>query len=56
MRSSRGWSPPAPLAIVDTLFGSIAPSKQVAYFKPGKELKEQINGDPAQPVLPPMSE
>ena len=25
-------------------------SKQVAYFKPGKELKELINRDPSQPV------
>ena len=32
------------------------PSKRVAYFKPGKELKELINRDPAQPVPPPVSE
>ena len=32
------------------------PSKRVAYFKPGKELKELINRDPAQPVPPPLSE
>ena len=32
------------------------PSKRVAYFKPGKELKELINRDPAQPVPPPSSE
>ena len=25
-------------------------SKQVAYFKPGKELKELLNPDPSQPV------
>ena len=31
-------------------------SKHVAYFKPGKELKELINRDPAQPVPPPSSE
>ena len=31
------------------------PSKRVAYFKPGKELKELINRDPAQAV-PPLSE
>ena len=31
------------------------PSKRVAYFKPGKELKELINRDPAQPVPPPLS-
>ena len=31
-------------------------SKHVAYFKPGKELKELINRDPAQPVSPPSSE
>ena len=30
------------------------PSKRVAYFKPGKELKELINRDPAQPVPPPF--
>ena len=28
------------------------PSKRVAYFKPGKELRELINRDPAQPVAP----
>ena len=32
------------------------PSKHVAYFTPGKELKALINRDPAQPDLPPMSE
>ena len=32
----------------------VAP-KHVAYFKPGKELKELINRDPAQPVPPPSS-
>ena len=32
------------------------PSKRVAYFKPGKELKALINRDPAQPVPPPLSE
>lgn len=26
-------------------------SKQVAYFKPGKKLKELINRDPSQPVF-----
>ena len=30
-------------------------SKYVAYFKPGKELKELINRDPAQPVPPSSS-
>ena len=29
------------------------PPKRIAYFKPGKELKELINRDPAQPVRPP---
>ena len=29
------------------------PSKRIAYFKPGKELKELINRDPAQHVPPP---
>ncbi len=28
------------------------PSKRVAYFKPGKELRELINRPPAQPVAP----
>ena len=28
------------------------PSKRVAYFKPGKELKELINREPAQPIPP----
>ena len=28
------------------------PSKRVAYFKPGKELRELINRAPAQPVAP----
>ena len=32
------------------------PSKRVAYFKPGKELKELINRDPARPAPPPLSE
>ena len=32
------------------------PSKHVAYFTPGRELKALINRDPAQPDLPPMSE
>ena len=31
-------------------------SKQVAYFTPGKELREQINRDPAQSVPRPLSE
>ena len=31
------------------------PSKRVAYFKPGKELKELINPDPAPPIPPPLS-
>ena len=31
-------------------------SKHVAYFTPGKELKELINRDPAQPVPPPLAE
>ena len=31
------------------------PSKRVACFKPGKQLKESVNRDPAQPV-PPLSE
>jgi len=31
-------------------------SKHVAYFKPGKELKEQINRDSTQPAPPPLSE
>ncbi len=31
------------------------PSKRVAYFKPGKELKELINRDPAPPITPPLS-
>ena len=31
------------------------PSKRVAYFTPGKELKELINRDPAQPDPLPMS-
>ena len=30
-------------------------SKHVAHFKPGKELKELINRDPAQPVPPSSS-
>ena len=29
------------------------PSKRVAYFKPGKELKELTNREPAQAVPPP---
>ena len=32
------------------------PSKRVAYFKPGKELKELINRDPAHLVSAPLSE
>ena len=32
------------------------PSKHVAYFTPGKELKELINRGPAQPVPPPLAE
>ena len=32
------------------------PSKRVAYFKPGKELKELINREPAQAVPPPSTE
>lgn len=32
------------------------PSKRVAYFTPGKELKELVNRDLAQPVAPPLSE
>ena len=32
------------------------PSKRVAYFKAGKELKASVNGQPARPVPPPMSE
>ena len=32
------------------------PSKRVAYFKPGKELKELINRDPEGFVPPPSSE
>ena len=32
------------------------PSKRIAYFTPGKELKELINRDPAQPVPPPLAE
>ncbi len=31
-------------------------SKHVAYFTAGKELKELIHRDPAQPVPPPSSE
>ena len=31
-------------------------SKQVAYFKPAKALKEQIDRDPARPVPTPLSE
>ena len=31
-------------------------SKRIAYFKPGKELKELLNRDPAQPVPLPISE
>ena len=31
-------------------------SKHVVYFKPGKELKELINRDPAQPMTPASSE
>ena len=32
------------------------PSKRVAYFKPGKELKAMINREPARAGLPPLSE
>ena len=32
------------------------PSKRIVYFTPGKELKAQINREPAQPVPPPLSE
>lgn len=32
------------------------PSKRVAYFKAGKELKASINGESAQAVPPPVSE
>ena len=32
------------------------PSKRVAYFEPGKELKNLINRDPAQPAPPPLAE
>ena len=32
------------------------PSKCVAYFTPGKELRELLNRDPAQPVPAPVSE
>ena len=32
------------------------PSKRIAYFKPGKELRELINPDAARPVSPPLSE
>ena len=32
------------------------PSKRVAYFKPGKELRELINRAPAQPVAPRLSD
>ena len=32
------------------------PPKRLPYFKSGKELKELINRDPAQPVQPPLSE
>ena len=35
--------------------GVDVPPKRVAYFKPGKELKELINREPAQAV-PPLSE
>ena len=31
------------------------PSKRVAYFKPGKELREQINPEPVQTVPRPAS-
>ena len=30
-------------------------SKHVAYFTAGKELKEQINGEPARTVPPPVA-
>ena len=32
------------------------PSKRVAYFKPGKELRELINRAPAQPAAPRLPE
>ncbi len=32
------------------------PSKRIAYFKPGKQLRELITRDRAQPVPPPLSE
>ena len=32
------------------------PSKRVAYFKAGKELKASINGESAQAAPPPVSE
>ena len=32
------------------------PPRRVAYFKPGKKLKAQINREPVQPVPPPLSE
>ena len=32
------------------------PSRRVAYFKPGKDLKELINREPPQPVPTPLSE
>ena len=32
------------------------PPRRVAYFKPGKELKELINREPVQPVPPSLSE
>ena len=32
------------------------PPRRVAYFKPGKELKELINREPVQPVPPPLFE
>ena len=32
------------------------PSKRVAYFKAGKELKELLNRNPEQPDPPPLSE
>ena len=32
------------------------PSKRVPYFKPGKELKEQINREQTQAVPPPLSD
>ena len=32
------------------------PPRRVAYFKPGKELKELINGEQTQAIPPPLSD